>query len=225
MRGPLKAFPLPIFWSLAFLMCAPVCAAPPAAIPNPPAIPDSAIPDYGGRDSGPLAPSEAAPVAPNPAAQAGRAVEALVLVLVGIGGVVYALKRFGLVQPGADGKPARISLSGLSLLGLVRAAPNTDRAKASFVSVESSVPLPGGAMLHVVRAGGRTLLLAATVQSVTAVGEWPAEELPAEELPAEEVPAGTAFADYLSESETLTEVAAANARLRALLSRPPEETP
>ena len=41
------------------------------------------------------------------------------------------------------------------------------------MTVESSQTLPGGAMLHVVSVPGRTLLLAATPQTVTAVAEWP----------------------------------------------------
>ena len=61
------------------LLTAPVCAAPPA--PSPAASSPAVIPDYGGRDSAPL---ETGANAPNPAVQAGRALEALVLVLLGV---------------------------------------------------------------------------------------------------------------------------------------------
>ena len=186
-----------------------VCAAPPSTPAPAPA--QGTIPNYGGRDSAPLATGEAAP---DPAAQAGRAVEALVLVLAGITGVVYALKRFGLVQGGADGKPARIVLSGLG-----RALSTPAGPASSAVTVESSQTLPGGAMLHVVIVPGRTLLLAATSHTVTAVAEWPAEPVGAEDI--------AAFEDYLARADAAgsqlpgSGIAAANARLRSLLSRPP----
>lgn len=192
-----------------------VCAAPPGAT----APAQGTIPNYGGRDSAPLGAGEAAPNAVDggPAAQAGRAVEALVLVLAGVVGVVYALKRFGLVQGGADGRPARIMLSGL---GRSPAGP-----APSVVTVESSQALPGGATLHVVVVPGRTLLLAATSHTVTAVAEWPDGPEGAEDT--------AAFEEYLARAGTPdglpeTGLAAANARLRSLLSRPqppPKDTP
>ena len=212
--------------NLLLLLCLPVAlgvggvrAAPPA----PPAAPASAaIPNYGGRDSAPLTTSEATP-APNPAAQAGRALEALILVLVGVAGVVYALKRFGLVQAGADGKPARIMLSGLGR-SLSAASGSSD----SLVTVESSRTLPGGAMLHVVSVPGRTLLLAATSHTVTAVAEWPDASKASDET-SEDAASEAHFEDYLARAETPdTGLAAANTRLRSLLSRPqmpPKETP
>jgi len=135
-------------------------------------------------------------------------VEALVLVLVGVFGVVYALKRFGLVQGGADGKPARITLSGLG-----RSFSANAGALSSTISVESSQTLPGGAMLHVVVVPGRTLLLASTSHTVTAVAEWPDGPETAEDT--------AAFEDYLARADAPeTGIAAANARLRSLLSRP-----
>ncbi|MDQ2799625.1 MAG: flagellar biosynthetic protein FliO [Armatimonadota bacterium] len=196
---------------MCLLSLGPVCAAPPAA----PAPASTTIPDYGGRDSAPLAAGDAAP---NPAAQAGRAVEALVIVLAGVVGVVYALKHFGLVQGGADGKPARIMLSGLG-----RPFPRTAGSSedlSSPVTVESSQVLPGGAMLHVVSVPGRTLLLAATGQTISAVADWPAEAETSDEA--------AAFEDYLARADVPeTGIAAANARLRSLLSRPPspKDTP
>jgi flagellar biogenesis protein FliO len=207
---------LPRFaWPAAFLLLlgivlgsvsiASAFAAPPASV-APAAAPASlpapvTIPDYGGRDSAPLsAPSDA----PNPAAQAGRAVEALVIVLVGVVGVVYALRRFGWVKPGINGQPAKITLTG-------RVAAN---AGTSPVAVLSSQSLPGGAMLHVVQVDDRCLLLAATAQSVTNVAEWPAS------LTTSDDAAG--FEEYLARADNAPNsgIAAANARLRSLLSRP-----
>lgn len=206
---------------LAALGTGSVCAAPPG-VPTPAPAP-AAIPNYGARDSAPLQPGNAAPnsVEGSPAAQAGRAVEALVLVLAGVGGVVYALKRFGLVQGGADGRPARIMLSGLG-----RSRSAAAGSASSAVTVESSQTLPGGAMLHVVAVPGRTLLLAATSHTVTAVAEWPDAPETAEDT--------AAFAAYLARAGAseaqLPEsgLAAANTRLRSLLSRPqppPKDTP
>ena len=195
------------------LLTAPVCAAPPA--PAPAASAPAAIPDYGGRDSAPLGTGADAP---NPAAQAGRAVEALVLVLLGIGGVVYGLKRFGLVQPGLDGKPARINFNALSGRA---AAPRA--AETSPVVVQASQTLPGGATLHLVTVRGRTLLLGATPQSVQTLTEW-------RDGMAEEEDETQAFESYLARADAAGEtpdpasaLSAANARLRSLLDR--QKTP
>lgn len=170
-----------------------------AAPPTPPT--SAAIPDYGARDSAPLTPGEAAP---DPAAQAGRAVVALVIVLGAVVGAVYALKRFGWVTPSIDGKPSRLTLNGFG-----RSA-----AGSPLVTVESSQLLPGGAMLHVVSVQGKTLLLAATPHTVTTVAEWPSDAPTTEEA--------AAFEDYLARAdESESGIAAANARLRSLLNRPP----
>ena len=189
---------------------APKPSAPAPAAPQASAL--AAVPDYGGRDSGPLAVSApSADAAPNPAAQAGRALEALVVVLGGVVGVVFLLKRFDLVRPGLNGKAARI------------AAPAFGRLPKSGaeggVAVLSSQTLPGGAMLHVVRVGGKNVLLAATAQSVTNVAEWSASE-------AEATDAGGSFDNYLARAEPapVSGIAAAHARLRSLLpSHHPEE--
>ena len=179
-----------------------VQAAPPVNSPAP-----VSVPDYGGRDSSPLA--VAGDAAPNPAAQAGRALEALVVVLAGIVGVVYVLKRFGLVKPGAGGQPARII------------GPNFGRSplnESPEVIVVSTQTLPGGAMLHVVRVAEKNLLLAATAQTVTTVAEWPAEK--------HETPGTIAdFEDHLSRADPASGIAAANARLRSLLSPTQPEEP
>lgn len=186
-----------------------VQASPPAAAP-------ASTPDYGGRDSAPL--TTVGDAAPDPAAQAGRALEALVVVLAGVAGVVYLLKRFNLVQPGTGGKPARIS------------APSFRRSPAANadVAVVSSQSLPGGMMLHVVRVAGKNLLLAATAQSVTTVTEWPI-------LDAEPVNMADEFEEYLTRAnpnfsnpnapDAASGIAAANARLRSLLSSPKPEEP
>ncbi len=191
-----------ILWGL-LLIAAPVCAAPPAVIP-----------DYGGRESAPLGTGADAP---NPAAQAGRAVEALVLVLVGIGGVIYAMKRFGLVQPGTNGKPARINFAGLT--APARSAAGT----ASPLVVDASQTLPGGVMLHLVTVRGRTLLLGATPQSVQTLTEW-------RDGPFDEEDETQAFEAYLTRAnaaagdtiDTGSALSAANARLRSLLDRQKE---
>jgi len=203
------------FFLLLLLATAPAPAAPPPAAPKPsPGASAPAMPDYGGRDSAPL--GGAGEGTPNPAAQAGHALEALVVVLAGVAAVVYALKRFGLVQPGVNGRPARI---GLPLAGRLSAAVSGPSSVP--LTVESSQALPGGAMLHVVSIGERTFLLAATPHNVTAVAEWPAESGAGVD--------DTTFADYLdradsgpqtsSQADAPSRVAAANARLRSLLER------
>ena len=75
-------------------------------------------------------------------------------------------------------------------------------------------------MLHVVSVANRTLLLAATAQSVTAVSEWP--------TPSETPEETAAFDDYLARAQAPPDSAlgAANARLRSLLtSSSPEKYP
>lgn len=188
-------------FALAFVTVGTVHAAPPARASAP-----LTIPDYGGRDSSLPSVGE---TAPNPAAQAGRAFEALVVVLAGVVGVVYVLKRFNLVAPGRNGKPARM------------VGPRFGRSPVSEnsagVTVVSSQTLPGGTMLHVVRVEDRNLLLASTAQSVTSVAEWAAA--------APETPGmADEFEGYLTRADPTSGIAAANARLRSLLSpQPPEE--
>ena len=199
---------------LVFLLAlGPVSAAPPA--PSHSAAPASApLPDYGGRESTPVVVDEAAP---SPLAQMGRATEALVIVLAGIVGAVYALKRFGLVKPGENGKPAKLALENFGAFRRNRSdeAPGGD----SPVTVLSSQTLPGGAMLHVVSIAGKNLLLGVTPQSVSTLTEWPA----AEGVSAD----GASFEEYLTRADSPPTVgstlAAANARLRSLMGRPPTE--
>lgn len=193
-----------VAFGLAWLTSGAVQAAPSASAPP-------AAPDYGGRDSALPAVGEAAP---DPAASAGRAFEALVVVLAGVGGVVYVLKRFNLVKAGAGGKPARI------------VGPTFGRTASSAeseVKVVSSQTLPGGALLHVVRIGDRTLLLGATAQSVTNITEWDTPQT------ADAASLSDEFEGYLSRADPnrpdpASGIAAANARLRSLLSpKPPED--
>ena len=78
-------------------------------------------------------------------------------------------------------------------------------------------------MLHVVRVGERNLLLAATAQSVTSITEW---ETPSQE--SETLSDG--FEDYLTRADpnprdSASGIAAANARLRSLLSQKQPEEP
>lgn len=199
---------------LVFLLAlGPVSAAAPAS-PHSTAPASSPLPDYGGRESTPVVVDEAAP---SPLAQMGRATEALVIVLAGIVGVVYALKRFGLVKPGENGKPAKLALENF---GASRRSRGDGAAgDESPVMVISSQTLPGGAMLHVVSIAGKNLLLGVTPQSVSTLTEWPA----AEGVSAD----GASFEEYLTRADSPPTVgstlAAANARLRSLMGRPPTE--
>ena len=182
--------------------------------PNTSSPVSSNIPDYGSRESAPAAVPDTA--APNPVAQMGRAAEALVIVLVGVAGVVYALKRFGLVTPGENGMPGRIAFSGL---GRLRAA---QVPAGSAVTVISSQPLPGGAMLHVVSVAGRNLLLGVTPQSVSALTEWPT----AGAATGESLVENEDFENHLARADAASlggGIAAANARLRSLMATPSSE--
>ena len=204
MHAPPKA--VLILLVLLALPGRPVYAGPLA--PPPPA--KTSVPDYGGRESAMPAVGESAP---DPAASAGRALEALVVVLAGVGGVVYGLKRFNLVKSSVDGT-ARIA-------GPVFGRPASG---SSPVTVVSSQSLPGGAMLHVVRVGERNLLLAATAQSVTSITEW---DTPTQE---EAATLSDGFEDYLTRADpnprdSASGIAAANARLRSLLSQKQPEEP
>lgn len=161
-------------WGAALLLCwlllVPVFAAPP-------------VPDYGGRDApGGLAPAaETAGAGPiNPLAQAGRALEALVIVLLVVVAVVYGLKRLGVVGP-ATGSRLRLGLP----------AP---RAGADGLRVLSSHALTGtpGAAVHLLSVADRTLLVGATAQAVTLLADWEAEQ---------SEPSPDAFDSYLARQE------------------------
>ena len=205
MAGPTQAAPLAN-------TSAPNTSASNASAPITAPVPTTA-PDYGGRDA-PLA--TAGDAAPNPAAQAGRALEALVVVLAGVACVVYVLKRFHLVVPGAGGKPARIAGPGFAAGGPFGRSPAV--TGDAGISVVSSQSLPGGAMLHIVQVAGKRLLIGATAQSVTTLTEWSVSETAPADLAGD-------FEDYLTRADSSSGIAAANARLRSLLSRSPPEEP
>ncbi len=199
-------------FALLVLLILPGQAGHAAPSADPPARPPAAssVPDYGGKESAMPAIGTSAP---DPAASAARALEALVVVLAGVGVVVYGLKRFHLVKSSADGGGAA-RIAGPVFGRMVS-------PKDSAVTVVSSQSLPGGAMLHVVRVGERNLLLAATAQSVTNITEW--------DTPNQEAAAlSDDFENYLTRADPnprdpASGIAAANARLRSLLSRQPEE--
>ena len=129
------------------------------------------------------------------------------------------MKRFGLVQPGTDGKAARINFAGLSsLAGSPRAAAST----TSPVTVEASQTLPGGAALHLVTVRGRTLLLGATPQSVQTLTEWRNSLGEDDDTQAFEAYLARADAADGEISDPASALSAANTRLRSLLNRQKE---
>ena len=201
MRLPHKitTIALGILLALVVMQGGQVYAAPPAAK-------TLTLPDYGGRDTPASALAGDVAASPtNPLAQAWRACEALALVLGGIVTVVYALKRFGIVRDG-DTK-----------LNWTRGLPRP-AAISSPITVLSSQPLPGGAMLHIISAGGQTFLLAATTQTVSLISELPLTPESAE-TPDE----AAAFSTYLNQAGIAlppeSAIAAATDRLKSLLAR------
>ena len=158
-----------------------------AAPPSFPCAGQGAIPNYGGRDSAPLA--AAGDAAPNPAAQAGRALEALVR-RPGRRGRrrVSALKRFGLVKGGAEWQAWR----GLPFPVFGR--PPSPAEAADVPLMVSSQTLPGGAMLHVVRVPAPEICCwPPTAHTVTNVAEWSGRPETAPSADNDE-----AFEDYLA---------------------------
>lgn len=149
-------------------------AAAPAAVP--------ALPDYGGRDgiTGAAYAVQPSP-ALNPLAQAGRAFEALVIVLALVVGGLYGLKRSGVLK--ADGSASGPMPLLAAVPGFLKPlkpgktsvpAPGPAEASASpWFTMIGSQPLPNvpGASLHLVSVGGKTLLLGATAQSVLLISE------------------------------------------------------
>ena len=204
---------LPALGLLCLLAVAPVQAAPPSSTPAPPLLgaggangaggrsSSAPLPDYGGRDA-PLMPSDAAGTAlPNPLAQAGRALEALVIVLVGVVGVLYLLKRLGVT--GTRQSPPELGAGGRSSLFPWGAKntrlPATSVAGSPFsLNIVQSQALPGagGATLHLLSVNDDTLLLlGATPQGITLLAQWDddGEKETVEEAPAEKA----AFDEYL----------------------------
>ncbi len=198
-------------------------APPKASVPR-----AAAIPDYGGRDSGPLVPMSSAPVAAssdtavgaaalNPLAQAGRALEALVVVLALVVGGLALLKRSGLLsaeggQAAASFVPGAVAGRLFRLRGPQPSPAPSAAVKPDMMTLLGSQTLPHapGAGLHVVSVAGRTLLLGATAQSVTLLAELDADWEP--DIDA----APSAFADHLRQADP---VAATADRLQALLAR------
>ena len=201
---------------LLLMASATVHAAPPnAPAPAPTVTAPGAIPDYGGRDSAPLATGDAAP---NPAAQAGRALEALVLVLAGVGGSCVSAQtlRAGAAergrQAGADqflrpeppdahrhaggarGDSRIVPAAARRCDAACRHRAGPDPAARRRLAIRSS-PSPNGPR-PIRRTSRKRGLRRRLLKSI-----WPAPTLPS------------------------SGIAAANQRLRSLLSRPqPKDT-
>ncbi|MBV9850311.1 MAG: flagellar biosynthetic protein FliO [Armatimonadetes bacterium] len=226
MRWPLRIRPLA---GLLLLLVVGPCAAAPSA-PNPGGVSPAPLPDYGGRDA-PAVPTDTAGAAtPNPVAQAGRALEALVIVLAGIVGVLYLLKRLGVAGNG----------SAAPLLGM-RGAKHPDSALSIAGSpfalniVQShALPGAGGATLHLLSVNDETLLLiGATPHGVSLLAQWDQDgrKSGAEEARAEKI----AFDDYLQRAGIAPEPGPARAaeerialtadRLQDLLARSRAQAP
>ena len=210
-------------------------AAKPAA-PPPPAA-KTPVPDYGGRES-PVMPTDAAGTAmPNPLGQAGRALEALVIVLVGVVGVLYLLKRASL-GGATQAAPAWLKpLLGPKTAGTSAVSPAVSPITLAVVQSQT-LPGAGGATLHLLSVGDKTLLLVgATPHTVNLLAEWDSEALTpnAQEARTEQA----AFADYLTRAGVIHAPGPAHAaegrigasadRLQDLLARSrqhsSEETP
>ncbi len=158
---------------------------PVAAVPKPPPAPASSVrtlPDYGGRDgiTGTAYAAQSSP-ALNPLAQAGRAFEALVIVLALVVGGLYLLKRSGVLKPdGSASGPLPLFAAVPGFLKTILPAKSSVPAPSQAVAAPSpwftmigSQPLPNaqGASLHLVSVGGKTLLLGTTGQSVSLISE------------------------------------------------------
>lgn len=218
---------LPSGLFLALLLTGPCLAAPPAAPAKAtaPAAPVSAssavaahgsaspaaLPDYGGRDTPGLL-AGVGTDAPNPLAQAGRSLLALMVVLGGIIGVVTVLKRSGYTGSGPLGLAF---LSGLRALRSA-AAPVTEAATPAVadqvtaaaasgsgpLTLLQSQALPGGGAVHLLSVDGSTrVLVGATAQGVSLLAEWEWEEeeaAPEPTVPAAAAPlTGDSFSQHL----------------------------
>jgi flagellar biogenesis protein FliO len=196
----------------------------------------AATPDYGGRDSivsTAVATSGAQTM--NPLVQAGRAFEALLIVLALVVGCLYLLKRSGLLQGGGDASAATPWARRLpqAMRQTASRHPFPPEISTDLIKVLGSQTLPhgSGAGLHLISVGGKTLLLGETVQAVTLLTELDSVALPEQETPQERA----AFADYLAQAGISLEPApqaraveyalsATADRLQSLLSRSREET-
>lgn len=166
------------------------------------------IPDYGGRDSNIEATLDqsGAATAVDPLAQAGRAIEALVVVLCLVVGGLFLLKKSGVIKA----ESGHAAAPGNSLLSFLKRGPRPDSVisshgepTAELLSVIGSQDLPqsGGARLHLVSVGDRLLLIGATPQSVTLLTEVAQiaefSDNPRSASLTETREEETAFADYL----------------------------
>ena len=202
-----------------------------------------ALPDYGGRDAIGSAVDSAGGDAPaSPLSQAWRAFEALVVVLACIAGVLFFLKKYGLVKEGmfpAGGVKPKAGLTGMALSawqGFLRSGTrpqtvNADAATALTVLSSTILPGPAPASVHLVEVAGRRFLLGATAGSMTLLSDWDSEPAVDEAEPPIESE-DDRFESYLNRmgmtAQTPPEVVGERVsqtadRLQALLARAREE--
>jgi len=222
---------------------APAKVVAPASTSTAPATstPADQIPDYGGRDVlGTSAPG-AADAPASPLSQAWRAFQALVVVLAVTIGVLFVIKKYGLIKPGTSSPSAtpRAGLPGMLLTGwqnFLQAGnrPSAVVDEASVLNVLSSTTLPGPApaSVHLVEVAGRRYFVGATAGGMTLLADWETEPVaePDEEIIA---PEDERFESYLNRmgmtAQTPPEVVGERVsqttdRLQALLARNQEGT-
>ena len=160
-----------------------------AAKPAPPALPD-----YGGRDGVVSTVDNSGAQTMNPLAQAGRAFEALVIVLALVVGGLYLLKRSGLIKGDGTTPWTRAGRSAPPRASVPAAASTTD-----LITVLGTQTLPNGsgADIHLIAVGSRTFLLGATPQQVTLLTEL---DLLSDTDAAETPQSQAAFDAYLSKA-------------------------
>lgn len=217
----------------------PAVAGPNAPAPTATAPAHPVIPDYGGRNGslGSALDGSGAPAPLNPLAQAGRALEALVIVLVVVAGGLVLLKRSGLLKSDGTftvkGGPAFWSslVPKLSARGPAASAGPDGASELLMVLGSQALPNSPGACLHLVSVGGRVLLLGATGQAVTMLTEVAEFAPPVEDARGVETPEdAAAFADYLARvgvtpptangaDVTHATLSAATDRLQSLVNR------
>jgi hypothetical protein len=138
----------------------------------------------------------------DPVGQAERAVESLVIVLVLVVGVVFAIKRSGLLKnaPPAQTGQFRTAVVNAAANRFARPgkplrAPMTAKPHASSPATKDSIrvlrseALDENTRLHLVCVNGKTLLLGASAQAVGVLAQW--DDVP------QEPAAATGVADRL----------------------------
>jgi hypothetical protein len=162
---------------LSLVALGPCAAAPPKSpVPLSATTSPAAVPDYGGRDAPGLL-AGAGTAAPDPAAQAGRALLSLVLVLGGVFGVVTLLKRGGYTGGGPVGTALIAGLQHFSMPSSQKTIGNTPVGTSGPLSLLQSQSLPGGGAVHLLSVQDRTLILVgATAQGVSLIAEWEPED-------------------------------------------------